>query len=66
MKKIFLLLAIASLFTVGCGPSATEIKEIEQLNKEAAMLDSISETIDQKKQNIEKATQELDALVNEL
>ncbi len=66
MKKIFFLLAIASLFIIGCGPSATEKKEIEQLNAEAAVLDSISEKIDQKKQEIEKATQELDSLVNEL
>ncbi len=66
MKKNFLLMAIASLFTIGCGPSASEKKEIEQLNTEAAKLDSISQTIDQKKQNIEKTSQELDALVNEL
>lgn len=66
MKKIFLLLAIASLIIFGCGPSASEIKEIEQLNEEAAVLDSISEKIDQKKQEIEKATQELDNLVDEL
>jgi len=66
MKKIFFLLAIASLFIIGCGPSATEKKEIEQLNAEAAVLDSISEKIDQKKQEIEKATKELDSLVNEL
>ncbi|HAN17339.1 MAG: hypothetical protein A2X13_00650 [Bacteroidetes bacterium GWC2_33_15] len=66
MKKIFLLLSVVSLFIAGCGPSASEKKEIEQLNTEAAKLDSISEQIDQRKQEIEKSAEELENLVNEL
>jgi peptidoglycan hydrolase CwlO-like protein len=66
MKKIIFTFLAASLLIAGCGPSASEKKEIEKLEAEAVELDSISNVIETAKQDIEEATQELDELINEL
>lgn len=66
MKKIIFTIMAASLLIAGCGPSASEKKEIEKLEAEALELDSISDVIETAKQDIEETTKELDELINEL
>jgi PBP1b-binding outer membrane lipoprotein LpoB len=66
MKKIIFTIMAASLLIAGCGPSASEKKEIEKLEAEAIELDSISDVIETAKQDLEDTAKELDELINEL
>jgi PBP1b-binding outer membrane lipoprotein LpoB len=66
MKKIIFTIMAASLLIAGCGPSASEKKEIEKLEAEAVELDSISDVIETAKQDLEDTAKELDELINEL
>lgn len=66
MKKFIFTIMAASLLIAGCGPSASEKKEIEKLEAEAVELDSISDVIETAKQDIEETAKELDELINEL
>lgn len=66
MKKLILLPAMALAMLAACGPGASEKKEIEQLEIQAAKEDSVAVSLEQTQQDIEKATQELENLVNEL
>ncbi|MEE4198609.1 MAG: hypothetical protein V2I54_13300 [Bacteroidales bacterium] len=66
MKKIILVLAVATLFMVGCTSGTSKKEPVGQQKTEAAEADSITQKIDQTKKDIEESTEELDELVKNL
>jgi hypothetical protein len=71
MKRIFMLLSISLLLTA-CGGSSEKSSESEVLTpeEEAAIVDSVSTTVDQAKEQLknttEKNVKEIDSLLNQL
>ncbi len=65
MKKVIFCLSVASMFLVACGGNA-EVKEADTAKEEVKSVDSVAVETNKATHEIEKSTEELDELLNEI
>jgi uncharacterized protein YcfL len=64
MKQTLITLSFAALLLSSCG--SKETKEVEVIEEETVMVDSAAVEMHKTTLEIEKSTEELDALLNEI